>query len=68
MRPYPTNILEFDGLRAYLPTRDALDNFELYLEPEELLKYYDAPEVVRLQIHLSVNPFEAFSRYLEQGL
>lgn len=70
MKPYPTEAFILDqndlGPRetVYVPTKEAIQNFESYLDPEELAKYNAASDIAKLHIALSVNPFVAFKYIL----
>ncbi len=66
MKPYPTEpfIIDEDELGPEItvnrPTDDAVKNWMTYLEPHELEAYSALPEVSKLHIALSVDPFMAF--------
>lgn len=70
MKTYPTEqftVFDDDGEPRYvatIPTLEAIQNFTSYLEPEELIRYNEACDVIQLNIALSTNPFNAFKNML----
>lgn len=65
MKQYPCGIIgecdldtmEPNGVEYKVPTLEAYQNFESYLDPDELEFYNKLSEGGRLQLALCVNPF-----------
>lgn len=68
MKNYPHNEVEvFQGfnfgsntIKVVIPTKEAIDNFETYLEADELNFYKSLSDDYKIDIALCVNPFNRF--------
>lgn len=70
MKPYPFNEMDiqvggFAGdsgqtKKVTIPTAQAIQNFEDYLEESEWVFYHQLSDDTKIHLALSVNPFNAF--------
>ncbi len=74
MKKYPVRKIITQGggfsnepVTLLLPTREAMDEFESYLEEKELELYKSLTDIEQIDLAMSVDPFHAFKmRYLSK--
>lgn len=72
MRDYPTAtfylpssaIIQNGPIEVERPTKEARDNFEFYLDPDELGAFEALSDDVKIDIFMALNPFEQFRKHM----